>query len=114
MDIVNIVRFLLSFVVVIGLLGGLAWVLRRYGTGRITTAGGKGRLGVVEVSIVDAKRRLVLIKRDDVEHLLLLSPTNEMIVETGIHANGDGSGFADQLAAATTATDPTNRSEPNL
>jgi flagellar protein FliO/FliZ len=107
MDIVNIARFLLSFVVVIGLLGGLAWVLRRYGTGRIITAGGKGRLGVVEVSIVDAKRRLVLIKRDDVEHLLLLSPTSESIVETGIVANAGSGGFADRLEAA-------NRSEPSL
>jgi flagellar protein FliO/FliZ len=113
MDIVNIARFLLSFVVVIGLLGGLAWVLRRYGTGRITTAGGKGRLGVVEVSIVDAKRRLVLIKRDDVEHLLLLSPTSEMIVETGINSNAEANRFADRLEAAKTATDPANRSEPS-
>lgn len=114
MDIVNIARFLLSFVVVIGLLGGLAWVLRRYGTGRITTAGGKGRLGVVEVSIVDAKRRLVLIKRDDVEHLILLSPTTETIVETDINTNGDANRFADRLEAATNVADPANRSEPSL
>ena len=56
MDIVNIARFLLSFVVVIGLLGGLAWVLRRYGTGRITTAGGKGRLGAATSATDPADR----------------------------------------------------------
>ena len=92
MDLVNIARFILSFVVVIGLIGGLAWVLRRYGSGRITAAAGNGRLGVVEVATVDAKRRLVLIRRDAVEHLILLSPTTETVVETGIAAPGQAPG----------------------
>lgn len=103
MDLVDIARFILSFVVVIGLIGGLAWVLRRFGTGRITAAAGKGRLGVVEVTTVDAKRRLVLIRRDAVEHLILLSPTNEIVVETGITAQTNGDRFANRLEAAKTA-----------
>lgn len=107
MDLVNIARFVLSFVVVIGLIGGFAWVLRRYGAGRIT-AGGKGRLAVVEIAPVDAKRRLVLIRRDAVEHLVLLSPTSETVIETGIAAPPTGTGFADTLASAraNTAADP--------
>ncbi|NKB48481.1 MAG: hypothetical protein GKS02_03840 [Alphaproteobacteria bacterium] len=111
MDLVDFARFLLSFVVVIGLLAGLAWVLRRYGTGRITAAAGKGRLGVVEVSIVDAKRRLILIKRDDVEHLILLSPTAETVIETGITMAANSDGFADRLETAKAATEA-DRSEP--
>lgn len=99
MDLINIARFVLSFVVVIGLIGGLAWVLRRYGTGRIS-ASSKGRLGVVEVATVDAKRRLVLVRRDAVEHLILISPTTETIVETGIVTQPDGDRFADRLEAA--------------
>ncbi len=114
MDLVNIARFVLSFVVVIGLLGGLAWILRRYGAGRITAAAGKGRLGVVEVATVDAKRRLVLIRRDTVEHLLLLSPTSETIVEAGIASKADGDRFADRLETAKVAAVPTSRSEPTL
>lgn len=106
MDLINIARFILSFVVVIGLLGGLAWVLRRYGTGRITSAASKGRLGVVEVATVDAKRRLILIRRDAVEHLLLISPTNETVVETGITPQADGDRFADRLEAASGESTP--------
>lgn len=107
MDLVDIARFILSFVVVIGLIGGLAWVLRRYGAGRIATAGGrKGRLGVVEVAIIDARRRLVLVRRDDVEHLLLLSATGETVVETGIGASDGGTRFADRLAAAQSTGEP--------
>ena len=112
MDLVDISRFVLSFVVVIGLIGGLAWVLRRYGTGRIAAAAGKGRLGVVEVAPVDAKRRLVLVRRDDKEHLILLSPTTETIVETGIGAAATGERFADRLASAKAATAPAGQIEP--
>ena len=112
MDLVDISRFVLSFVVVIGLIGGLAWVLRRYGAGRITAAAGKGRLGVVEVAAVDAKRRLVLVRRDDTEHLILLSPTSETIVETGISAIASGERFADSLEFAKAAAAPAGHSEP--
>ena len=117
MDLVNIARFVLSFVVVIGLIGGLAWVLRRYGAGRISGAGGKGRLGVVEVAAVDAKRRLVLVRRDAVQHLILLSPTSETIVETGIVETGiaapaDADRFADRLEAVKTAAVPATANEP--
>jgi flagellar protein FliO/FliZ len=117
MDLVNITRFVLSFVVVIGLIGGFAWVLRRYGAGRITAARGKGRLGVIEVAAVDAKRRLVLIRRDAVEHLILLSPTSETVVETGIPAQASGERFSDRLetaqasqmvAGSTTGNEPTS------
>jgi flagellar protein FliO/FliZ len=112
MDLVDIARFILSFVVVIGLIGGLAWVLRRYGTGRITAAGAKGRLGVVEVATVDAKRRLILIRRDAVEHLILLSPTTETVVETGITSRTGGDQFADRVEAARTAPEAAANSEP--
>jgi len=111
MDLVNIARFVLSFVVVIGLIGGLAWFLRRYGAGRITSAAGKGRMGVVEVAAIDAKRRLVLVRRDTVEHLILLSPTSETIVETGIGAQTGGERFADRLETVKAAAEPAAESE---
>lgn len=94
MDLVSGLRFVLALVVVIGLIAGLAWVLRRYGAGRVTLGAGKGRLGVVEASHIDAKRRLVLIRRDDTEHLLLLGPTSEIVIETGIAARQS---FAEHL-----------------
>ncbi|MGB1548152.1 MAG: flagellar biosynthesis protein FliO, partial [Alphaproteobacteria bacterium] len=43
------------------------------------------RLGVVEVLPVDARRRLVLLKKDDREHLVLLGPGQgpDLLVESG-------------------------------
>ena len=97
MDVVSGLRFVLALLVVLGLIAALAWILRRYGAGRVTLGASKGRLGVVEAAQIDAKRRLVLVRRDGTEHLLLLSPTSETVVETGI---APGTAFADHLGAA--------------
>jgi flagellar protein FliO/FliZ len=43
-----------------------------------------GRLKVVEVTAIDTRRRLVLVRRDGVEHLLLLGANGETVVETKI------------------------------
>jgi hypothetical protein len=44
------------------------------------------RLGVVESSNVDGRRRLILIRRDDVEHLIMTGGPVDMVIETGIGA----------------------------
>ncbi len=42
------------------------------------------RLGIVEVLDVDELRQLVLVRRDGVEHLLLVGGDNDLVVEGGI------------------------------
>ena len=42
------------------------------------------RLGVVETASVDAKRKLLLVRRDDVEHLVMIGGPIDMLIETGI------------------------------
>lgn len=44
------------------------------------------RLGMVEAMTLDPKRRLVLIKRDSVEHLVLLGASTELLIESNIQA----------------------------
>lgn len=44
------------------------------------------RLGVVEQASVDARRRLVLIRRDGVEHLIMTGGPVDVVIETGIQA----------------------------
>lgn len=106
MEFVSILRFVVALAVVLGLIAGLAWLLKRYGAGRVVP-GGRGRLAVVETTPLDARRRLVLIRRDDTEHLVILSQTGETVVETGIRHAGDR--FADHLPAPDGAS-TTNRS----
>lgn len=42
------------------------------------------RLGIVETTHVDARRRLVLVRRDDVEHLIMIGGPIDMLIEQKI------------------------------
>jgi flagellar protein FliO/FliZ len=44
------------------------------------------RLGVMEHARVDSRRTLVLIRRDDVEHLIMTGGPVDVVIETGIAA----------------------------
>ena len=45
------------------------------------------RLGVIEQATVDSRRRLVLVRRDDVEHLIMTGGPVDVVIETGIKAH---------------------------
>jgi hypothetical protein len=42
------------------------------------------RLDIVEQSNLDGRRRLILIRRDNVEHLIMTGGPVDMVIETGI------------------------------
>jgi flagellar protein FliO/FliZ len=44
------------------------------------------RLDIVEQAVVDAKRKLVLVRRDDVEHLVMTGGPTDIVIESGIGA----------------------------
>ncbi|HUZ72590.1 MAG TPA: flagellar biosynthetic protein FliO [Stellaceae bacterium] len=84
----NYWRFVLALAAVVALIFAVAWVARRLGLGgRLVSTGGKRRrLAVVEVLPLDAKRRLVLLRRDGAEHLILLGIGGDVVVERAIGA----------------------------
>ncbi|MBI1778645.1 MAG: flagellar biosynthetic protein FliO [Proteobacteria bacterium] len=85
MSALDFLRFFSALVFVLSLIGALAWLVRRFGlAGRLGAPRSSGRLAVVEVAALDARRRLVLVRRDSTEHLLLLGGTSEIVVESGI------------------------------
>lgn len=90
MDLESYLRFVLALVAVLGLIGLIAWAARRFGLvpGGAISAGRGRRLVVVESLAVDGKRRLVLVRRDDREHLLLLGAGtgSDLVVERDIAA----------------------------
>jgi flagellar protein FliO/FliZ len=80
-------RFLLALVFVVALIALLAWLARRFGlAGRVGAAKAGRRLAVVETAPLDGKRRLVLIRRDDTEHLVLVGAETALVIESGIRA----------------------------
>ena len=113
-------RFVLALILVIGLILLLAWALRRFGFGGMVRAGAKRRLQVLETLPIDPRHRLVLVRRDDTEHLLMLGPTNDLVIEAGIGAadqptRGPAARFEQTLAQEQRALDlPTLRAERPL
>jgi flagellar protein FliO/FliZ len=80
-------KFFIAFAVVLALIGLTAWVVRRIGANRLGGAGARGRqprLAVIDAASVDARRRLVLIRRDNVEHLLMIGGPTDVVVEANI------------------------------
>jgi flagellar protein FliO/FliZ len=61
-------------------------VLKRFGLmgGLQGAIGRKRRLGILESAALDGRHRVVLVRRDDVEHLLLVGPNTSQVIETGI------------------------------
>ena len=86
MEYSDYIRFVLALVFVLGLIGALSWAARRYGVGgRVAARSGKERrLGIVEIATIDARRRVVLLRRDGTEHLVLLGAGNDLVIERDI------------------------------
>src|SRR6266446_1111261 len=85
-------RFVVAFVLVLGLIGAGALLWRRFfGTGPLSPLGPRGRqprLAVIDAAAVDARRRLILIKRDNVEHLVMIGGPTDIVVESNIGRAG--------------------------
>ena len=90
MDTIDPMRFVLAFVFVIGLIGLMAACLRYWGKNGISFKPGKigrasddnSRIKIIETRYLDARRRVVLLRRDDKEHLLLLADGREQLLES--------------------------------
>jgi flagellar protein FliO/FliZ len=111
MDLGEYFRFFLALGFVLVLIAGLAALVRRSGFGdRLAltpSSAGERRLALVEVRPLDAKHKLVLLRRDDREHLVLLGASGDLLIESGIPARENKP--ADAVPAPRgTATAPDN------
>lgn len=77
-------RFVMALVFVMGLMGGLYLILRKFNLGAMPAMGAKRRLKVVESLMIDSRHRAVILSHDDKEHLVILSPSGETVVQTSI------------------------------
>lgn len=83
-------NYLLGFLIFVGvlaLIGGAAWLVRQFAGNRLGASTGRGRmprLAVIDAAAVDGRRRLVLVRRDNIEHLLMIGGPSDIVVETNI------------------------------
>ena len=86
LETINYLKFLLALLFVIGLIGGFAILAKRAGLGnRGPMVRGKSkRLSIIETMSLDPKRRIVLVRRDNCEHLILIGTSSEQVIEHDI------------------------------
>jgi len=84
MTILALLRMFGALAIVLGLLAGALWAVRRFDIrlpGRLGAGGAPDkRLEVVERLTVDQKRSLLLVRRDNVEHLVLMAPEGNVVL----------------------------------
>ncbi|QIP01574.1 flagellar biosynthetic protein FliO [Bradyrhizobium symbiodeficiens] len=100
------ITFIVAFIVVLALIGVAAWLVRRFAGSRVganTQRGRMPRLAVIDAAAVDGRRRLVLVRRDNVEHLLMIGGPTDIVVEPNIVRAAPG---RDQLPQRPNAAEP--------
>src|SRR5246127_4790912 len=101
-------NYLLGFLIFVGvlaLIGGVASLVRQFASSRLGASTGRGRmprLAVIDAAAVDGRRRLVLVRRDNIEHLLMIGGPSDIVVESNIvRANPAREQMAPRPAAGT-------------
>jgi flagellar biogenesis protein FliO len=75
----TVLRTLAALLIVLGLLGGLFWALRRF-SGLVPGAAAASDLQILTWKPVDARRKLTVIRWGDEEHLILTSPSGDTAI----------------------------------
>jgi len=87
-DLAPLAAFLVWLIIAIVVVVGGIWIARRLLRGRFRGGwSGEIRLDVVDAAPIDNRRRLVLVRRDDVEHLIVIGGHTEFVVESNIRRN---------------------------
>ncbi len=79
--------FFFAFIAVLALIGLVAWLVRQFAANRLGTGANRGRmprLAVIDAAAVDGRRRLVLVRRDNIEHLLMIGGPSDIVIEPNI------------------------------
>jgi|AntRauTorckE6833_2_1112554.scaffolds.fasta_scaffold36077_1 flagellar protein FliO/FliZ len=86
----QVLKAIMAFVLVLSLMWLLSFLIKRFGDSKFMAINrADRRLKLVEHLPIDAKNRLVLVRRDDKEHLLLVSHDHALVVEQGVKAKAE-------------------------
>ncbi|WP_019831341.1 flagellar biosynthetic protein FliO [Sphingomonas sp. PR090111-T3T-6A] len=84
MDILSVLRTLGALGIVLGMLGGALWAVRRYDIrlpSRFLAGPQERRLAVVERLALDGRRSVALIRAGDREHTVLIAPEGLLLLD---------------------------------
>lgn len=94
MELIDLTRIFFALIAVLGLIGLMALVARKAGlTANGISFGADKRLSIAETMALDARRKVVIVRCDGREHLILLSGTGETLIDRDLpapeHSEGD-------------------------
>jgi flagellar protein FliO/FliZ len=84
MDVLDFARYFAALLLVLGLIGAAGLATRKFGLPGLTKPAALRRLQIVETLMLSPRQRLAIIRRDNVEHLILISPTGASVIEAAI------------------------------
>ena len=84
MEFTYVFRYFGALLLVLAMVGGAGLLARRFGVPGVTKAASHKRLAIVETLMVGPRQRLFIVRRDDVEHLVLSGPEGATVIENGI------------------------------
>ncbi|WP_025898802.1 flagellar biosynthetic protein FliO [Sneathiella glossodoripedis] len=119
MDTFLYAKYLVVLLFVLGLIGLISYGIRKLGFAPLAEKpkSGKKRLAISQSIGLDSKRRLVLVRRDDKEHLILIGPNSDVVIETDIdakRASPKSQKATDEADSADDVAQPQPNSEPRL
>jgi flagellar protein FliO/FliZ len=89
-EFIDLLRYFGALLLVLAMVGGAGLLARRFGVPGVTKAANVKRLAVVETLMVGPRQRLIILRRDNVEHLVLSGPEGASIIESGIAVKAAG------------------------
>ena len=107
--------FFFAFVAVLALIGVAAWLVRRFASNRLGANPNRSRmprLAVIDAAAVDGRRRLVLVRRDNIEHLLMIGGPTDIVVEPNIVRAMPGRDQLPSRPAVSSPSEPQARIAP--
>lgn len=82
-DTISWARFAFASITVLALMAGLAWGLKLLALrGWMKTGVREGRIRILSSVALDTKRRLLLVRHDETEHLLLLGQAGDLLLSS--------------------------------
>lgn len=105
-DLAPIANLVVGFLIIVLAIFVCLWVWRKVSGGSfaVGTRVRKARLGVMESASVDSRRRLILVRRDNVGHLILTGGPSDLVVENNIDLSEQKTGQPQRPAE--TAVEP--------
>ncbi|MEQ8479210.1 MAG: flagellar biosynthetic protein FliO [Hoeflea sp.] len=105
-------------IVAIALLALVAvfWLIRARSSSTFIRGGRarQPRLAVLDAAAVDTRRRIVLIRRDDVEHLVMIGGPTDVVIESRIAQSSEPGFTVPRPARTAVAGQPPSRPQPSV